>query len=101
MKTHFGTEYAGVYFTLQADGSINPGSVTTTFPGEMGRGFESVVQMDGSMVSVIHSEHVLSPMLVPLPIELDVDDYYIIDIYNELDSDDENEPYTIQPIEVE
>jgi len=34
MKANFGGEYGVVYFTLNEDGSINAGSVTTTYPGE-------------------------------------------------------------------
>jgi len=34
MTEHFGTKYCGVYFNLLPDGSINPDSVTTTYPGE-------------------------------------------------------------------
>lgn len=35
MNSHFGNPYIGVYFTLSDDGSINPESVTTTYPGEL------------------------------------------------------------------
>ena len=37
MKANFGREYGNVYFTLNEDGSINIGSVTTTYPGESER----------------------------------------------------------------
>lgn len=37
MKTRFNSAYGNVYFTLNEDGSINEGSVTTTYPGETER----------------------------------------------------------------
>ena len=36
-KNRFGNEYAGVYFKLNEDGSIDAGSVTTTYPGEINK----------------------------------------------------------------
>jgi len=35
----FGSEWMNVYFKLNEDGSINEGSITTTYPGELARGF--------------------------------------------------------------
>ena len=36
--SNFGSEWMNVYFKLNEDGSINEGSVTTTYPGELVRG---------------------------------------------------------------
>jgi len=35
IKTRFDTQYAGVYFSLNEDGTINEDSITTAFPGEL------------------------------------------------------------------
>ena len=40
METHFGRVYGDVYFTLNADGSIDADSVTTTYPGENERKYQ-------------------------------------------------------------
>jgi hypothetical protein len=36
IQEHFGSGYMSFYFTLNADGSINEDSITTTYPGELG-----------------------------------------------------------------
>ena len=67
-KTHFGSEYMGIYFKLNPDGSIDADSVSTTFPGEMDRDVEANYVLRGDGFSTAYPYLSSSITVNPYPV---------------------------------
>ena len=72
MKTLFGNEYMNVYFTLNADGSIDESSITTTFPGELDKyGYYGSSYGPSSIQVSRHDGFVVTETVIGYPYEVD------------------------------
>ena len=71
VKDNFGGEYMGLYFTLNADGSINEDSITTTFPGELDKYGYYGSSYDSSSVQVSRHGFVVTDTVIDYPYTID------------------------------